>query len=414
MSDQRYHPVIIIGGGIIGLTLAQALRQRSIPYLIYERDANVDFRGPGWALSIHWAKAILEQLLPVSVFNELPNAFVNPEAVHNGEKGAFVHYNALTAEKLFRVPPSERLRLRRQSFRQVLLSGIDVEWSRKFSSFTKNEDGTIVAHFEDGTRSPSGAVIVGCDGAHSKVRRALLPDASGNHQLPVRCLGVTVILPSSIAKPMRDLDPYFMQMGDQKQNVFVFFSFLDVPGSNHRADPDSYACQIFMSWPENALQDMPTNPPDQIAFMKHVTEDWAEPFHSIIKAIPEDTISISVPLEDWAPRPWDNHNGAVTLAGDAAHTMTMYRGEGFNQGLADLKGLVLSLEQLYKPEADWLKQREMVIGPYEDQMRKRTLPAVLASRRACLDAHDQQRLNSGRSPLLAMRAMSLEDLEGLE
>jgi len=38
--------------------------------------------------------------LPKSVCNQLPIAYVDPEAVRNGEKGASVHYDALTGVPL--------------------------------------------------------------------------------------------------------------------------------------------------------------------------------------------------------------------------------------------------------------------------------------------------------------------------
>lgn len=46
--------VIIIGAGIGGLTLAQSLRNDSIPFEIYERDASASARDQGWALSLKW------------------------------------------------------------------------------------------------------------------------------------------------------------------------------------------------------------------------------------------------------------------------------------------------------------------------------------------------------------------------
>jgi 2-polyprenyl-6-methoxyphenol hydroxylase-like FAD-dependent oxidoreductase len=47
-------PLLVIGAGIIGLTLAQACRENDIPYEIFERDAKAEARGAGWALTIHW------------------------------------------------------------------------------------------------------------------------------------------------------------------------------------------------------------------------------------------------------------------------------------------------------------------------------------------------------------------------
>lgn len=48
------------------------------------------------------------------------------------------------------------------------------------------------------------------------------------------------------------------------------------------------------------------------------------------------------------------------------------------------------------------------VDVYEAELRKRTVPAVLLSREACLDAHDWNKLQGGNSPLLAIRAVTLK------
>jgi hypothetical protein len=91
-----------------------------------------------------------------------------------------------------------------------------------------------------------------------------------------------------------------------------------------------------------------------------------------------------------------------------------YRGEAFNHGLRDLQVLVQQLEPLYeKDEQCTAEQRKAAIDAYEAEMCARGRPAVLASRRACLDAHEQGRINE-KSPLMARRAIKLEELEDLE
>jgi hypothetical protein len=51
-EPSRAAPVIIIGAGLVGPILAQALSARSIPYLIYEQDPHASHRGVGWGLTI--------------------------------------------------------------------------------------------------------------------------------------------------------------------------------------------------------------------------------------------------------------------------------------------------------------------------------------------------------------------------
>lgn len=91
-----------------------------------------------------------------------------------------------------------------------------------------------------------------------------------------------------------------------------------------------------------------------------------------------------------------------------------YRGEALNHGLRDLQVLVRQIEPLYHGLNPWtVAQQTAAIDTYEAEMCARGRPAVLASRRACLDAHEQGRINE-KSPLMARRAIRLEEWEDLE
>ena len=401
-------PILIVGAGLVGLVLAQALKTRAIPFLIYDRASSPSDEGLGWGLTIHWALSIFKSLVPTSILDQLPTAYVDPAAVEAGEKGAFLFYDLQTGEALFQVPPSERLRLRRSTLRQLLLDGIDVKWSKDLADITLNPTGTVSAIFTDRTTSLQGSLLVGCDGSRSFVRQLLLPHSYYNTPLPVRLLGVSVVLPTSTVQPLRNLDPYFLQGGDKSSGVFFWFSFLDGPSSNSvRAETDSYTVQILISWPVQ-LGDVPTSSPERLALMKSLSRSWAVPFSAIVSAIPEGTSPTTLRLEDWQPPlhhfvcdVWNTMGGSVTLAGDAAHAMTMYRGEAFNHGLRDVEELVGRIEE--RMAGDGTGAMKEAIKEYEEKMCERCRPAVLASRRACLDAHDWSRLDE-KSPLVARRA----------
>lgn len=45
--------VLIVGGGLGGLGLAQSLRKQGISFEIFERDENADSRFQGWAIGLH-------------------------------------------------------------------------------------------------------------------------------------------------------------------------------------------------------------------------------------------------------------------------------------------------------------------------------------------------------------------------
>lgn len=45
--------VLILGGGLGGLTLAQALRKKGIAFEIFERDSDRNARPQGWGITLH-------------------------------------------------------------------------------------------------------------------------------------------------------------------------------------------------------------------------------------------------------------------------------------------------------------------------------------------------------------------------
>jgi 2-polyprenyl-6-methoxyphenol hydroxylase-like FAD-dependent oxidoreductase len=67
----------------------------------------------------------------------------------------------------------------RIALRQILLKGLEdaVEFGKTFEGFGTTPQGRISALFEDGS-SAEGDVLVGADGASSRVRRQLLPTLS--------------------------------------------------------------------------------------------------------------------------------------------------------------------------------------------------------------------------------------------
>lgn len=119
-------PIIIVGAGITGLVLAQALKKHSIPFIVYERDPDPLYRGKGWGITIHWALDSLIECLPRHISDRLPEAYVDPEATRNGENGQFLFFNLRTGEPLWQVPPSRRIRMAREKFRRLLMDGIEI------------------------------------------------------------------------------------------------------------------------------------------------------------------------------------------------------------------------------------------------------------------------------------------------
>ncbi|KAG0645864.1 putative FAD-dependent monooxygenase [Hyphodiscus hymeniophilus] len=367
MSSQA--PILIIGAGVVGLVLAQALRKEGIPFQIYDRDPHIDARGHGWGITIHWALVSLKDCLPEALFARLKMIQVDPEQGRN-DTGQFLFLNLANAEPVFRIPPSPRLRINREKFRKLLLDGIDVQWNKSITGFETQEDG-VEAKFQDGTTA-KGRLLIGADGASSKLRRIMCPETGALHQLPVRFLGVTIKLSPSDTAPLRALDPLLFQGCHPETGTFLWFSTLDTPEVNgSKGSEEYYSAQLNISWQVRSPDDeVPKSNSGKLEKMKRLADVFENRLRTAVQHIPQDTEIIEINIADWPCLEWSNSDGQVTLIGDAAHAMTMYRGEAANHGIADAKNLRDQLLALSKGEiarTEAVENFEKVEVEFEDE-----------------------------------------------
>jgi 2-polyprenyl-6-methoxyphenol hydroxylase-like FAD-dependent oxidoreductase len=91
---------------------------------------------------------------------------------------------------------------------------------------------------------------------------------------------------------------------------------LDIPDPN---DPKDWTFQIASS--RLGSHDHTLTNEERRALLKERVKDLAEPYRSANLWIPDETIVHHDPMTYWIPMPWDNHEGRVTLAGDAVHPL---------------------------------------------------------------------------------------------
>ncbi len=179
-APQKIH-VMIIGGGIGGLCLAQGLRRAGMPVTVYERsEARTDWlQGYRIHINPHGSRALHDSLPPAAW-----QQFLDSVSVNGGGFG----FATEQLDDLLRFSGSEILPdaepadghygASRISLREVLLSDLDdvVRLGKTFERYEIGADGLVTAHFSDGT-SAMADVLIGADGANSRVRRQLLPHA---------------------------------------------------------------------------------------------------------------------------------------------------------------------------------------------------------------------------------------------
>ncbi|KKA16498.1 hypothetical protein T310_9902, partial [Rasamsonia emersonii CBS 393.64] len=96
----------------------------------------------------------------------------------------------------------------------------------------ESDSKTATAIFEDGTRA-TGRLLIGTEGAHSRVREYLLGEKGALHPSPIVATATVMRLPEDVVRSVRELHPryciafhpdgYFMWLGSKST---VFFSGL--------------------------------------------------------------------------------------------------------------------------------------------------------------------------------------------
>jgi 2-polyprenyl-6-methoxyphenol hydroxylase-like FAD-dependent oxidoreductase len=323
---------------------------------------------------------------------------VDPEVGRN-DTGSFLFLNLATMEVKFRIPPNERKRVNREKLRKVLLKDVEesVQWGKRLVDVrAEPSQDEATAVFEYGSEV-TGSFIVGAEGGVSCTREFLRPDAHRNEPLDVKFLGTAIDMTPDEVRPLRDLDPLLFQGCHPVTGTFLWVSILETPAVNGTAGTgkERYRVQLGVSWRTEPTQSTIGTPTTGLlAEMKRRAQGFALELWKVIDGIPEDAVIQEIVPADWPCLNWQPY-AAVTLAGDAAHLMTMYRGEAANHGFLDALLLYRALKGVHDGS---IRQGE-AIRKYEDEMRERAKSAVLLSRQACLDAHDWEGLNEASAVL---------------
>jgi 2-polyprenyl-6-methoxyphenol hydroxylase-like FAD-dependent oxidoreductase len=194
------------------------------------------------------------------------------------------------------------------------------------------------------------------------------------------------------------LDPLLFHGMHPKTSNYIWYSVQEV--YEEEDGRKSWDALILVSWPvKDAKKDaIPPSNRLRIAMMKERAQEFADPLRRLVHGIPDDSEEVTpLTLADFPAVDWET-NEKVTLAGDAAHSMTMFRGEAANHGLLDAALLVDQLVRVKNGEID---QRE-AIAEYEKEMKPRCRAAVLKSRQAAIDGHNTDAITA-EGPLIGGR-----------
>ena len=402
--------VMVIGGGIGGLCLAQGLKKAGVPVSVFERDQTPTSRLQGYRIHVSPRGAsALRECLPEGLWS----AF---EASCGRAPHSF-RFLTHRMQELLRVatpgdaPGGRHYSASRSRLRQVLLEGLDgiLHFDRAFSRYEEEPDGPIRAFFDDG-RTAEGNVLVGADGGKSRVRNQFLPGAQ-RVDTGIRAIGGKVILTDDVRSK---LPPALLEgpaLVRAPGGRAMFLAVQEIGGPDGSVPAKGAALRFedessYLMWALSARGDRSGFPSmngemsdeELQAFALRACSGWHPGFSAMIQSSDPALLSViavrtSVPVPPWP-------TGRVTLIGDAIHSMTPYRGVGGNVALRDAALLSRKLAAAHQGEIPL----PLAIHDYESAMLDYGFRAVRSSLRAAEQAHTTGAL-AFRLGNLAFRAL---------
>lgn len=308
--------VLIVGGGIGGMSAALALVRRGVSVTLIDSDPNWRVYGAGITITGMSLRAFDD----LGVLDDIRTRGF----VHNGMRP--MRFDGEPLGKPMQAPPdAPPVMLGGGIMRPVLhdilstrvrAAGIDVRLGVTVETLVQDDDGVDVTLTDGATARYD--LVVGADGIFSKMRTMIFPDAPKPQFTGQGCWRIVADRPETVDRAEIYFGgPMKVGMSPISQAQMYLFVLETVPGNPWFA-PDTHVAHL------DALL---------APFGGHIP--------AVRAALGEHSQIVYRPLE-WLmlPDPW--YKGRVVLIGDAAHATTPHMASG--AGLAVEDGLVLADE----------------------------------------------------------------------
>ncbi|KAI0407150.1 monooxygenase [Xylaria palmicola] len=377
MSRSRPAPIAIVGGGPCGLTLARLLELAGIDYVVFERDAsaapNRDHQGgsldlhPGTGLAALQAAGLMDEF----------------EKFARREADVFTVQDCEGRSRYTTENEGSRPEIDRHQLRDILLASVPasrIRWGKMLKTVENGgAPGTAdwVLRFADGSSESGFRLVVGADGAWSKVRPLVMtakPKYSGRTYVegrlsranPRYAAALEMVGPGNSAAIGAGRVLVVQQMADRTYRIYAGVE-----------EPESLA------QPGGVLDFTTADIEKSRTALLGFFADWAPHLRAFIedaegpwRVWPLHTFDTDVFSPEAEGKTWV-HAPRVTLIGDAAH-VALPNGEGVNQAMLDALKLFecLSAEsderqgEPFDPEADAAAVDRAIVA-YEGEMRIR-------------------------------------------
>ena len=314
MTSSSVPRIAIIGAGPAGLTLARILSQNGISATIFERET-ADERSQGGNLDLHPSSG-LRAIKEAGLFR----GFLE-RCREEGEDFVLADKSGRTLFTKTRVG-DERPEIERNTLRQLLIDSIppsQIRWSCKLRSV---KDGVL--HFENFSEG-NFDLIVGADGAWSKVRRVLSnvqPYYSGISGICFHFLNPDISHPA-VSK--------MIGRGN-------YFAFSDYKGIQcQRMANNSISVWSMARRPEDWVLDPNidlSKPEEAKKAVAAEHGDWGSELKDLILLSDEEKLVRRPFYMTPIGMKWGSQPG-ITVIGDAAHLLTPFGAEGVNIAMLD-------------------------------------------------------------------------------
>lgn len=400
--------ILIAGGGVGGLALAQGLKKAGHTVRLYEKSVSGGAAGYRLHMNGDGGNA-LKDLLPPDLFQlYLATSRKDPRKErlvfydnHLRELGERPHLGARVVDR-----PKDTA-ANRATLRELLMIGLaDVVIAGEIQGYEETTDGVEIV-LEDGRRD-RGDLLVGFDGVHSRVRRSKLPQARVMDTGLFAIYGRAPLPPSLPPQLMGGFvivfGPKVLENGVLSLGVFDPRIAVDEAparcGIDARLTPVALYMMIAGSLPasmvrEKGLRSDTITGPQMKDSLQELVKGWDPHIVAMVDAArAEDFFATRV---RYVEAPYDWASSRVTLAGDAIHGMPPTLGIGANLALRDAQVLAEKLNGLASGSRAAIVA---AVRSYEAEMRGYAFPLVKR-------AITQEGSASGFTPMGVLRLIRL-------